>query len=107
MGPPDLRSRLPRTDWLAALPVVAGVAAFVKCRHLGAVELHRLCADSWVVEVEHPQLVADFHDRLDTHVVVAVELGVASERLQLRAGVGQVVAVGIDDRHAERAVTST
>ena len=67
-----------------------GRGAFVERRDLGAVELHHFGAYAGVVEVEDTQLVADFDERLDAYVVVAVELGVAGKCLQLGPGVGEV-----------------
>ena len=59
------------------------------------------------MEVQYAKRVADLDDGLDADVVVAVQLGVAGEGLNLGSSIGEVVAVGVDDRRCERAVVSS
>jgi len=89
-----------------ASAIVAGEVAFVERANLGAIEFQDRGAYTEVVDVQYSQCCADFDDGFDAHVVLAVKLGIAGEGLQFGAGVGEVVAVGVDDRGAQGAVVA-
>jgi hypothetical protein len=77
----------------------------VKSGHLGAVEVTHCLAHVRFEQVEDPQgAVAALGDRHDADEAVAVRLGEVGEGSKLALGVGEMVAVGVDDRRRKAAV---
>jgi len=91
-----------RVDGLRIGPRVLGL---VERRHLSALECPHLGADARIGEVEHSkETLFNFHHRLHTNGAVREPLGEVRQRAELGACVGEVVAVGVDDRGGQRAL---
>ena len=79
----------------------------VEGRHLGAVETANGSAHAGVEQVEDSEgaVAASGHGH-DADEAAAVAVGEVGEGAELGLGIGEVVAVGVDDRGSEGAVVS-
>ena len=81
--------------------------ALVQPPHLRALQLAHRLAHFCLPQVERAQLAArDLGDGFDPHEVVSEAFGVIGEGDELVFGIGEVVAVGVDDGDSEGAVAA-